>query len=170
MLFRSECYRVLGVVHQTWRSVPGRFKDYISNAKQNDYKSIHTTVIGPHRKRVELQIRTQQMDLVAEQGVAAHGFYKDIKDASKSEEGVSVPAATSNAYRWLRRLVDMMSSSDNPREFLEHTRLELFHDQVFAFTPKGDLIALPKGANAIDFAYSVHTDVGNSCEIGRAHV
>ncbi|VAV86629.1 Guanosine-3',5'-bis(diphosphate) 3'-pyrophosphohydrolase / GTP pyrophosphokinase, (p)ppGpp synthetase II [hydrothermal vent metagenome] len=159
----DECYRVLGVVHQTWRSVPGRFKDYISNAKQNDYKSIHTTVIGPHRKRVELQIRTQQMDLVAEQGVAAHGFYKDIKDASKSEEGVSVPAATSNAYRWLRRLVDMMSSSDNPREFLEHTRLELFHDQVFAFTPKGDLIALPKGANAIDFAYSVHTDVGNSC-------
>ncbi len=159
----DECYQVLGVVHQTWRSVPGRFKDYISNAKQNDYKSIHTTVIGPHRKRVELQIRTKQMDLVAEQGVAAHGFYKDIKDASKSEEGVSVPAATSNAYRWLRRLVDMMSSSDNPREFLEHTRLELFHDQVFAFTPKGDLIALPKGANAIDFAYSVHTDVGNSC-------
>ncbi len=159
----DECYQVLGVVHQNWRSVPGRFKDYISNAKQNDYKSIHTTVIGPHRKRVELQIRTHQMDLVAEQGVAAHGFYKDIKDAEKSEEGVSVPAAASNAYRWLRRLVDMMSSSDNPREFLEHTRLELFHDQVFAFTPKGDLIALPKGANAIDFAYSVHTDVGNSC-------
>ena len=159
----EECYQVLGVAHQTWRSVPGRFKDYISNAKQNDYKSIHTTVIGPHRKRVELQIRTQKMDLVAEQGVAAHGFYKDIKDATKAEEGVSIPAATSNAYRWLRRLVDMMSSSDNPREFLEHTRLELFHDQVFAFTPKGDLIALPKGANAIDFAYSVHTDVGNSC-------
>ncbi len=159
----DECYQVLGVVHQTWRSVPGRFKDYISNAKQNDYKSIHTTVIGPHRKRVELQIRTKNMDMVAEQGVAAHGFYKDIKDAAKSEEGVTVPAATSNAYRWLRRLVDMMSSSDNPREFLEHTRLELFHDQVFAFTPKGDLIALPMGANAIDFAYSVHTDVGNSC-------
>jgi len=159
----DECYQVLGVAHQTWRSVPGRFKDYISNAKQNDYKSIHTTVIGPHRKRVELQIRTEKMDLVAEQGVAAHGFYKDIKDAHKAGEGVSVPAATSNAYRWLRRLVDMMSSSDNPREFLEHTRLELFHDQVFAFTPKGDLIALPKGANSIDFAYSVHTDVGNSC-------
>ena len=159
----DECYQVLGVVHQNWRSVPGRFKDYISNAKQNDYKSIHTTVIGPHRKRVELQIRTEKMDLVAEQGVAAHGFYKDIKDADKAEEGVSIPAATSNAYRWLRRLVDMMSSSDNPREFLEHTRLELFHDQVFSFTPKGDLIALPMGANAIDFAYSVHTDVGNSC-------
>jgi len=159
----DECYQVLGVAHQTWRSVPGRFKDYISNAKQNDYKSIHTTVIGPHRKRVELQIRTKKMDLVAEQGVAAHGFYKDIKDANRAEEGVSIPAATSNAYRWLRRLVDMMSSSDNPREFLEHTRLELFHDQVFSFTPKGDLIALPKGANAIDFAYSVHTDVGNSC-------
>jgi len=159
----DECYQVLGVAHQTWRSVPGRFKDYISNAKQNDYKSIHTTVIGPHRKRVELQIRTKDMDLVAEQGVAAHGFYKDIKDATRAEEGVTMPSATSNAYRWLRRLVDMMSSSDNPREFLEHTRLELFHDQVFSFTPKGDLIALPKGANAIDFAYSVHTDVGNSC-------
>lgn len=159
----DDCYRVLGMAHQTWHSVPGRFKDYISNAKQNGYKSIHTTVIGPQRKRVELQIRTERMDLVAEQGVAAHGFYKDIKDAAAAAEGVAVPAAASNAYRWLRRLVDMVSNSDNPREFLEHTRLELFQDQVFAFTPKGDLIALPKGANAIDFAYSVHTDVGNSC-------
>lgn len=158
-----DCYRVLGVAHQNWHSVPGRFKDYISNAKQNDYRSIHTTIIGPHRGRVELQIRTREMDQVAEKGVAAHGFYKDIKDATQAEAGLSVPAATSNAYRWLRHLVDIMSSSDNPREFLEHTRLELFQDQVFAFTPKGDLIALPRGANAIDFAYAVHTDVGNSC-------
>lgn len=168
-----DCYRVLGVVHQNWRSVPGRFKDYISNAKQNDYRSIHTTVIGPHRRRVELQIRTREMDNVAERGVAAHGFYKDIKDASQAEAGLSVPAATSNAYRWLRHLVDIMSSSDNPRDFLEHTKLELFHDQVFAFTPKGDLIALPRGANAIDFAYAVHTDVGNSCvgcRVNGAHV
>jgi RelA/SpoT family (p)ppGpp synthetase len=159
----ADCYRVLGVAHQTWRSVPGRFKDYISNPKQNDYRSIHTTVIGPHRKRVELQVRSYEMDRIAESGVAAHGFYKDARDRDESESGVTIPAATSNAYRWLRHLVDIISTGDNPKEFLEHTRLELFHDQVFAFTPKGDLIALPMGANSIDFAYAVHTDIGNSC-------
>ena len=169
----GQCYQALGVVHQSWRSVPGRFKDYISNAKQNGYQSIHTTVIGPHRKRIELQIRTTEMDQVADRGVAAHGFYKDIETAEDAEAGVAVPAATSNAYRWLRHLVDILSSADNPREFLEHTKLELFHDQVFTFTPNGDLIALPKGANAIDFAYAVHTDVGNSCvgcRVNGAHV
>ncbi len=167
-----DCYLALGVAHQNWRSIPGRFKDYISNPKQNDYQSIHTTVIGPHRKRVELQIRTDVMDCVAERGVAAHGFYKDIKDKKDAEAGVAVPAATSNAYRWLRHLVDIISSADNPREFMEHTKLELFHDQVFAFTPNGDLIALPKGANAIDFAYAVHTDVGNGavgCIVNGKH-
>ncbi len=167
-----DCYKVLGVAHQNWRSIPGRFKDYISNSKQNDYQSIHTTVIGPHRKRVELQIRTDEMDRIAERGVAAHGFYKDIKNQDDAEAGVAVPAATSNAYRWLRHLVDIISSADNPREFMEHTKLELFHDQVFAFTPKGDLIALPMGANAIDFAYAVHTDVGNSavgCRVNGRH-
>ena len=164
-----ECYQALGVVHRNWRVVPGKFKDYISNPKQNDYRSLHTAIIGPSRKRVELQIRTREMEAVAEHGVAAHGFYKDIKDKESSEAGVRIPAATSNAYRWLRHLVDVMSHAEHPKEFLEHTRLELFHDQVFCFTPKGDLIALPKGANAIDFAYAVHTDIGNSCVGARVN-
>ncbi len=159
----GECYRTLGIAHQTWRAVPGRFKDYISTPKQNDYRSIHTTVIGPHNMRVELQVRTRQMHDVAERGIAAHGLYKDVSDPEMAEQGVVVPATETNAYRWLRRLLDLLAEGDSPKEFLEHTKLELFHDQVFCFTPKGDLIALPMGANAIDFAYSVHTDVGNSC-------
>ena len=160
----DECYRALGIAHRTWRVVPGRFKDYISNPKQNDYRSIHTTVIGPHHMRVELQIRTFAMHEIAERGVAAHGLYKDIGSALEARQAAcKLPATESNAYRWLRRLVDILSEGDNPKEFLEHTKLELFSDQVFCFTPKGDLIALPKGANAIDFAYAVHTDIGNSC-------
>ncbi len=158
-----ECYQALGVAHMAWRVVPGRFKDYISNPKQNDYRSIHTTVIGPHRKRVELQIRTQAMDDIAERGVAAHSFYKDIADPMSAERGLRLPHGDSNSFRWLRSLVETLAEGDNPGEFLESTRLELFADQVFCFTPKGALIALPKGANAIDFAYAVHTDIGNSC-------
>lgn len=157
------CYRALGVAHTTWRVVPGRFKDYISNPKQNDYRSIHTTIIGPHRKRVELQIRTQAMDNIAERGVAAHSFYKDVADPMAAERGVRLPHGDSNSFRWLRSLVETLAEGDNPGEFLENTRLELFADQVFCFTPKGTLIALPKGANSIDFAYAVHTDIGNSC-------
>jgi len=153
----ESCYRALGVVHTTWPVVPGRFKDYISTPKQNDYRSIHTTVIGPGNQRVELQIRNQEMDQIAEFGIAAHVFYK---------EGIGSPTEMlnreSNAFAWLRRTVGMLSESSNPEEFLEHTKLELFHDQVFCFTPKGKLIALPRHANVIDFAYSVHTDVGNS--------
>ncbi len=158
-----QCYQALGVAHMAWRVVPGRFKDYISNPKQNDYRSIHTTVIGPHRKRVELQIRTQTMDDIAERGVAAHSFYKDVADPAAAERGVRLPHGDSNSFRWLRSLVETLAEGDNPGEFLESTRLELFADQVFCFTPKGALIALPKGANAIDFAYAVHTDIGNSC-------
>ncbi len=152
----DDCYRTLGVVHRTWRAVPGRFKDYISNPKQNDYRSLHSTVIGPHSMRVEMQIRTQIMHEFAERGVAAHALYKDPE--SKSAETLE-----SNAYRWLRHLMDVLQEGDSPKEFLEHTRLELFHDQVFCFTPKGQLIALPQGATPIDFAYAVHTSVGDSC-------
>jgi GTP pyrophosphokinase/guanosine-3',5'-bis(diphosphate) 3'-pyrophosphohydrolase len=153
----EACYRALGVVHTTWPVVPGRFKDYISTPKQNDYRSIHTTVIGPGNQRVELQIRTEDMDQIAELGIAAHAFYKD---------GVGSPTELlkreSNAFAWLRHTIGILSESSNPEEFLEHTKLELFHDQVFCFTPKGKLIALPRQANVIDFAYAVHTDVGNS--------
>jgi len=153
----EECYRALGVVHTTWPVVPGRFKDYISTPKQNDYRSIHTTVIGPGNQRVELQIRTEEMDRINEYGIAAHSFYK---------EGVGSPTEMlkreSNAFAWLRHTIEMLAESANPEEFLEHTKMELFHDQVFCFTPKGKLIALPRHANVIDFAYAVHTDVGNS--------
>ncbi|MCK1359803.1 bifunctional (p)ppGpp synthetase/guanosine-3',5'-bis(diphosphate) 3'-pyrophosphohydrolase [Bradyrhizobium sp. 199] len=153
----EACYRALGIVHTNWPVVPGRFKDYISTPKQNDYRSIHTTVIGPGNQRVELQIRTEAMDQIAERGIAAHVFYK---------EGVGSPTEflkrESNAFAWLRHTIGILSESANPEEFLEHTKLELFHDQVFCFTPKGKLIALPRQANVIDFAYAVHTDVGNS--------
>jgi GTP diphosphokinase / guanosine-3',5'-bis(diphosphate) 3'-diphosphatase len=159
----DQCYRALGIIHRTYRAVPGRFKDYISTPKQNDYRSIHTTVIGPHHMRVEMQIRTRLMHEIAERGVAAHAIYKDAPDAKEALDGFRAPAAESNAYRWLRHLVEMLQEGESPREFLEHTKLELFHDQVFCFTPKGKLIALPKGATPIDFAYAVHTSVGDSC-------
>jgi RelA/SpoT family (p)ppGpp synthetase len=151
-----ECYQALGIVHTSWPVVPGRFKDYISTPKQNDYRSIHSTVIGPGKQRVELQIRTREMQQIAEYGIAAHALYKD---------GVGSPtellSRESNAYGWLRRTIELLAEGSNPEEFLEHTKLELFHDQVFCFTPKGKLIALPRGATPIDFAYAVHTDVGN---------
>jgi guanosine-3',5'-bis(diphosphate) 3'-pyrophosphohydrolase len=136
--------------------VPGRFKDYVSTPKQNDYRSIHTTLIGPGKQRVELQIRTKEMHEIAEYGIAAHALYKD--GAGSPTEMLS---RESSAYAWLRRTIELLAEGSNPEEFLEHTKLELFHDQVFCFTPKGKLIALPRHANAIDFAYAVHTDVGN---------
>ncbi len=160
-----DCYAALGAVHTTWRVVPGRFKDYISTPKYNDYQSLHTTIVGPRHQRVELQIRTAEMHQIAEYGVAAHTGYKLAsrgKPAGKARDENGGPPESS-AYQWLRKLVDNLLEGDNPEEFLEHTKLELFLDQVFCFTPKGRLIALPRGANAIDFAYAVHTDVGNRC-------
>ncbi len=149
----EDCYEAVGVAHTTWPSVMGRFKDYISTPKQNDYRSIHTTVVGPGLQRVELQIRTHDMHEIAEFGIAAHALYKDGRSALDTGESV--------AYRSLRQIIAALSSDDSEK-FLEHTKLELFQDQVFCFTPKGRLIALPRGATAIDFAYAVHTDVGNS--------
>jgi RelA/SpoT family (p)ppGpp synthetase len=153
----EDCYQALGAVHTTWPVVPGRFKDYVSTPKQNDYRSIHTTVIGPGKQRVELQIRTREMQEIAEYGIAAHALYKD--GAGSPSEMLS---RESSAYAWLRHTVELLAEGSNPEEFLEHTKLELFHDQVFCFTPKGTLIALPRKATPIDFAYAVHTDVGNT--------
>jgi RelA/SpoT family (p)ppGpp synthetase len=153
----EDCYQALGAVHSTWPAVPGRFKDYVSTPKQNDYRSIHTTVIGPGNQRVELQIRTREMHEIAEYGIAAHALYKD--GAGSPTEMLS---RESSAYAWLRHTVELLAQGSNPEEFLEHTKLELFHDQVFCFTPKGTLIALPRKATPIDFAYAVHTDVGNT--------
>ncbi len=147
----ADCYRALGVIHGTYPVVPGRFKDYLSTPKQNNYQSIHTAVIGPHQHRIEIQIRTKDMDTVAELGVAAHWQYKQ----GTSHDG--------HQYRWLRGLLDILETAEGPEDFLEHTKLEMFQDQVFCFTPKGDLITLPRGATAIDFAYAVHSSVGNHC-------
>ena len=154
----DDCYRALGVAHSTWRTVPGRFKDYISTPKQNGYQSVHTTVVGPRHQRVEMQIRTRDMHNVAEYGVAAHAIYKD---ASKRTSEALAKDKDGGPYIWLRHLVETLLEGANPEEFLEHTKLELFQDQVFCFTPKGRLIALPHNATPIDFAYAVHTDVGN---------
>ena len=157
----EDCYRALGAIHTSWQMVPGRFKDYISTPKQNDYRSIHTTIVGPSRQRVELQIRTTEMNDIAEYGVAAHALYKDR--GSVADDGDHALSRDTNAYAWLRRTIEQLAEGDNPEEFLENTKLELFHDQVFCFTPKGGLIALPRGATPIDFAYAVHTEVGDTC-------
>ncbi len=153
----DDCYRVIGVVHTKWAVVPGRFKDYISTPKQNDYQSIHTTVVGPGRQRAELQVRTAVMHDIARNGIATHALYKDEK--IKGKESFT---SESRACQWLRRMVASLAEGATPEEFLEHTKLELFHDQVFCFTPHGRLIALPRGATPVDFAYAVHTDVGHS--------
>lgn len=147
-----DCYRALGVVHNSYRVVPGRFKDYISIPKPNGYQSIHTGVIGPENQRIELQIRTREMHEVAEYGVAAHWVYKQGRPQTEGKQ-----------YHWLRQLLEILEHASEPEEFLEHTKLEMFSDQVFCFSPKGDLYALPHGATPVDFAYAVHSEVGNHC-------
>lgn len=148
----GNCYQSLGIIHNHYSGIPGRFKDYISTPKPNKYQSIHTTIIGPERQRIEVQIRTHEMHEVAELGVAAHWAYKQDSHAHDGSE-----------YRWLRELLDIVEHAQKPEEFLEHTKLELFQDQVFCFSPKGDLIALPRGATPVDFAYAVHSRVGDAC-------
>ena len=150
----EDCYRTLGVLHRTWKMVPERFKDFISLPKSNGYRSLHTTVIGPDRQRVEVQIRTQEMHEVAERGVAAHWRYRE-----KVQEN---DPTTAQAYGWLHEMVDLLERGESSEEFYEHSKLSLYQDQVFCFTPKGTLIALPRGATPIDFAYFVHSDVGNT--------
>ena len=151
----ADCYRALGIIHTSWQMVPERFKDFISTPKPNGYRSIHTTVIGPEKQRVEIQIRTQDMHDIAERGVAAHWRYREhVPETGKKEDSVT--------YGWLRDMVDLLERGDSAEEVLEHSRLAMYQDQVFCFTPKGSLISLPKGATPIDFAYAVHTDMGNS--------
>ena len=155
----DACYKALGLFHTNWSTIPGRFKDYISTPKINSYKSIHTSVIGPNKERIEIQIRTQQMHDFAERGIASHWIYK-------SSEKVSHLAL--KEYDWLRDLVEIMEKEKNTEHSLEYTKLQMFQDNVFCFTPKGEVIKLPRGATPIDFAYAVHTKIGDSltsCEI-----
>ena len=156
----DDCYRGLGVVHRTWSMVPERFKDYISTPKRNNYRSLHTTVVGPRGLRIELQIRTGEMDRIAEQGVAAHWRYKDKSygfDAEAAEQAGGLDPLVN-----LGNLVQVLNNSGDPDELVEHAKLEMFLDNTFVFTPKGQLINLPKGAMPLDFAYAVHTDVGDT--------
>jgi GTP diphosphokinase / guanosine-3',5'-bis(diphosphate) 3'-diphosphatase len=147
-----NCYAALGVIHGRYAMVPERFKDFISTPKPNGYRSLHTTIFGPERRRIEVQIRTREMHEVAELGVAAHWAYKQ---AGRLTDG--------RQYNWLRGLLEILEHASGPEEFLEHTKLEMFQDQVFCFTPRGDLIALPQGATPVDFAYAVHSEVGDTC-------
>jgi GTP diphosphokinase / guanosine-3',5'-bis(diphosphate) 3'-diphosphatase len=151
----DDCYRVLGTIHRRWRAVPGRFKDYISQPKSNGYRSIHTTVSGRDGKRVEVQIRTNQMHDVAEAGVAAHWSYRD---GVRSENPFAV-----DPFQWISTLTERFSASDDHDEFLEAVKLEMYSDQVFCFTPKGDVYKLPRGGTPIDFAYGIHTRIGHAC-------
>jgi len=151
----GDCYRTLGAIHQRWRAVPGRFKDYISQPKSNGYRSIHTTVSGRDGKRVEVQIRTREMHEVAEAGVAAHWSYRD-------GERVQNPFAVDPA-KWIASLTERFGAADDHDEFMEHVKLEMYADQVFCFTPKGDVVKLPRGATPLDYAYAIHTRIGDSC-------
>jgi GTP pyrophosphokinase len=146
-----NCYAVLGVIHGRYAMVPERFKDFISTPKPNNYRSLHTTIFGPEQRRIEVQIRTREMHEIAELGVAAHWAYKQGR---KDTEG--------RQYIWIRHLLEILEYAAGPEEFLEHTKLEMFQDQVFCFTPKGDLIALPRGGTPVDFAYAVHSEVGDT--------
>ncbi len=151
----EDCYRALGAIHQRWRAVPGRFKDYISQPKTNGYRSIHTTVSGRDGKRVEVQIRTRQMHDVAESGVAAHWSYRD---GVRSQNPFAV-----DPVKWIAGLTEQFNDEDDHDDFLEAVKLEMYSDQVFCFTPKGDVVKLPRGATPIDFAYAIHTRIGNAC-------
>jgi len=149
-----DCYGALGVIHSLWKPVPGRFKDFIAMPKVNMYQSLHTTVIGPKGDPVEIQIRTWEMHRVAEEGIAAHWLYKEKKgDRDRFDE----------AFTWLRQLMESQKEMKDPKEFLDTVRFDLFPDEVYVFTPKGDVKALPEGSTPIDFAYAVHTDVGHHC-------
>lgn len=152
----SECYHALGIIHSHYPVVPGRFKDFISTPKPNGYRSLHTTVIGPKNHRIEIQIRTHQMHTEADLGVAAHWTYKQGGESAGAQ-------ADAKKYRWLRELLDILEQDQRPEDFWENTKLELFQEKVFAFTPKGDLFELPSGSTPIDFAYAIHSNVGDRC-------
>ena len=145
----DACYTALGIIHRRWPMVPGRFKDYISTPKRNGYRSLHTSVIHSENRRIEIQLRSRDMHAQAEHGFAAHWLYKQAVNVPDGQVG------------WMRDLIEILEHADNPEEILEHTRMAMYQDRIFAFTPKGELIQLPKGATPIDFAYAVHTTLGD---------
>ncbi|MGD0624178.1 MAG: bifunctional (p)ppGpp synthetase/guanosine-3',5'-bis(diphosphate) 3'-pyrophosphohydrolase [Thermodesulfobacteriota bacterium] len=150
----KDCYEALGIIHSLWKPVPGRFKDYIAMPKANGYQSLHTTVIGPYGERVEIQIRTEEMNRTAEEGIAAHWQYK---------EGKGIAPKDSKQFAWVRQLLEWQQDLRDPREFLETVKIDLFPDEVYVFTPKGDVKQFPIGSTPVDFAYSIHTQIGQQC-------
>src|SRR6188474_95023 len=155
------CYLALGALHALYKPIPGKFKDYIAIPKANGYQSLHTALLGPYGVPVEVQIRTDQMHRLAESGVASHWMYKD--DADKLSE------LQKQTHRWLQSLLEIQHQSGDPHEFLEHVKVDLFPDEVYVFTPKGKILSLPRGATAVDFAYAVHTDIGNRCVAAKVN-
>ena len=149
-----QCYEALGLLHSLWKPIAKKFKDYIGMPKPNMYQSLHTTVIGPYGERIEIQIRTNEMDRVAQSGIAAHWSYK---------EGENVDAKAAETFSWVQQLVENQANINDPNEFLENVRIDLFPDEVYVFTPQGDIKSLPKGATPVDFAYLIHTEVGQQC-------
>jgi GTP pyrophosphokinase len=163
----AQCYESLGVIHSVWKPVPGRFKDYIAIPKPNGYQSLHTTVVGPKGERIEVQLRTREMHRIAEEGVAAHWAYKEQGRDGKGGGALSKKDAAE--FGWLRQLVEFQREVDDPREFLETVKVDLFSDEVFVFTPKGDIKALPRGSTPVDFAYAIHTQIGQHCVGGKVN-
>ncbi len=155
-----DCYEALGIIHSVWKPVPGRFKDFIAMPKANMYQSLHTTVIGPYGERMEIQIRTPEMHQIAEEGIAAHWRYKEGKEIDRRDDQM---------FSWLRRMLEWQQDLRDPKEFLEMFRIDLYPDEVYVFTPRGEVKAFPRGATPIDFAYSIHTDVGHQCVGARAN-
>src|SRR5207237_288589 len=153
---KNACYAALGVLHELYKPYPGKFKDYVAIPKANGYQSLHTTLFGPYGTPLEVQIRTQQMHRVAEAGVAAHWLYK--KDGQ-----LDLAQAQQETHRWLQSLLEIQSESGDSAEFLEHIKGDLFPEDIYVFTPKGKIMALPYGATVVDFAYAVHTDIGHHC-------
>ena len=155
----DDCYRVLGVMHNLYKPLPGKFKDYLAIPKTNGYQSLHSSLFGPHGVAIEVQIRTVEMDHFAESGIAAHWIYKEGENHAGNPQG--------RALEWLKNLLEMQQKSGSSQEFLESVKVDLFPDEVYVFTPKGAIKKMPRGATVVDFAYAVHTDVGNTCVAAR---
>ena len=152
----AECYEALGILHSIWKPIPGRFKDYIALPKDNGYQSLHTAVLGPDGERIELQFRTHEMHRTAEFGVAAHWAYKAGKYGA-------IPKGEQKGFDWLRQLLEWQTDLDDPNDFLTTVKVDLFDNEVYVFTPGGDVRAFPRGATPLDFAYAIHTDLGHEC-------
>jgi Guanosine polyphosphate pyrophosphohydrolases/synthetases len=166
----DTCYRTVGTVHNLYKPVPGKFKDYIAIPKTNGYQSLHTALFGPYGVPIEIQIRTKEMNDVAEVGIAAHWLYKtENKSKNISRMSMGRTDTQRRAKEWLRNIVEMNKTAGNPEEFFENVKIDLFPDEVYIFTPKGKIMELPSGSTTIDFAYAIHTDIGNTCVGARVN-